>query len=378
MKIPLLTIESIAVRHILRISRYYIKFKYLDHKQFKSVTRNDIHIKNVLTSDTEFLIRTDDLAPNFCIHYKNLKNVTLTDVALAFCLGPEEKLSLPFEFKPSMTGTHTIQLPIYIRGYGDGSVYNFITLRGFYPKVVLQCDPELTIRPIPLKEIAVMNLSFTAMYHTKDCAFKVVCDIPQVTIVYINGRNINCKELISEQSVSISFSSDKPLSLHVPIHIKCDCGGETITKLMVCADSSTITTHMYTYQNCPEIPTFRKSVSVTISEDIIPVRELSHFRFPYFCLDTDKSNFSVYMHKIVKIVERWVFDQVMFGRYFFTIPDNMSDVCLHLETSKSPQSKQKKNLMNKYVSWKPEDMLVIVMILVNLLGDTILPVLISR
>lgn len=304
--------------------------------------------------------------------------MSVTDVAVVFNLDVEESLSIPFEFTPQSTGKYSAVLPIYIRGYNNGAVYNNMELKGIYPNATLRCIEEIIFEPIPVGETIRRKLEIKAYYHLEDCALNISCDYEEVVVDYPKGNGIKSAELIDELIADISFNSSSPLSFHTILRVTCECGGYREIRLMACADACSITTHMYTFlTNDLFVPCFEE-YPVYASSTIQPKRQPSFYRFPYFVLKSDKSRYGQYMQNVCDAVERWIFKQVMFGKYYISIPNQMNDVFVSLKQSDDDSGNKKKMYVKKRGEEEEKEVLVIVKIFMFLLGDDIKALLVSR
>lgn len=219
--------DYISVRPLLRISKLHINFFYLPHPDFKSKDSHDLVLENALSEeDVEFLVRTDDLAPNFKMKFKHSSDLTLTEVAVVGYLQPKEAASLEFTYIPQKTGRTVVQLPLYVRGYSDGSVYNYIVLEGNYPAVEFETDePEIHMEPIPCGQEFKKKIYIKVKNHCTRCLFKLSSDVSSVHFSYPRGREIPADYHTVDLFAILEFSSDEPVTFFTKILITCDCGG---------------------------------------------------------------------------------------------------------------------------------------------------------
>lgn len=209
------------------------------------------------------------------------------------------------------------------------------------------------------------------------------CDIPEVTIEYPDGDEIHGSTISKYLVAQITFTSDRPMSFHTVLKISCRCGGYKEIKFMGCADLCSITTHWYTYKNdVDSLPFWESSVGSFDSTMREPHSALSFFRFPYFL--ASKTNIKMdnckdiqYMQNVCDAVQRWVFTQVLNGKFFIIIPDQMNDVFINLSPITPTDDVENSFSFKKYKKLQKQ-VLVIIMLLVNLIGEEIKHVLMPK
>lgn len=365
-----------ASRGLLDISKHNISFSYLEHRLFKCTTRVNILIRNIAKENIEFLIRIDELRPNFDIIVENNEHVTKTNVALVIKLDSAKSyISLPFVFTPEKKGSFSATLPIFVKGYMDGRAFNQLELSGFYPAAVLKCPEEIVLRPIPTGESLSHAVNIRAKYHTQNCSFRITCDAPEVVIKYPHGNFISCEEITDNLSAIISFSSINELAVRAFLKVSCDCGAVSEIKFFACAGTWSLTTHIHIFLNNFEL---LEEEGDTAPGDLITVSskiqtELYDFRYSTVEReDMYPDTYAQYMDKVCDAIERWIFTQVMYGKYFFTVPDQINDVFVHLKPIET-------QMVSAYkVCHEAEETLAIVKILMNLAGSEVKNLIISR
>lgn len=373
-KLPVVTVESIASRPIVKISRMYLTFQLLNHPKYKKTTRLETQLKNIYSTDLEICIRLDEMKPNFTLDTKDIEFATVTDVAISIIMEPNEIVSLIFEFVPTKPGVHFANLPVYIRDFSNCTVFNFISLKGVNPEVRITCEDEIGWESCPVKETVRYTLLVTVENHTADCELSVKSLISQLQVSYPQGNKITCKELLVILPVLLTFSSDRPFSFHTKLYISCLCGVKTHVKLIGCADDYRLTTHMYHFhKNMESFKVYSDYFSIR-DESMELSRQPSIYRFPYFTVD-DRSEDGIYMKNVCNFVEQWLCQQVFNGEYFCKIPDHMPEMFLDMRNIQEEKPK-KVTFVEKTTKKKPrptkKGMLVIVKILVNLLGDDVM------
>lgn len=141
---------------------------------------------------------------------------------------------------------------------------------------------------------------------------------------------------------------------------------------------------MYKYQTDPESVYLFEAYSLCIkqSSDFLTHNSESelkkYYKYPYFCCSSDQSEFSNYMHCLCCKVERWLFEQGLFTKFYYTIPEQMNDIFYNLKPLPHEKDTAPWKRLKQIEANQRETMLVIVRILTTILGEGILPMIISR
>lgn len=101
---------------------------YLQFQSQRIVFSNDF------TESVTFCIRNDDLGESRGSPF-NLVPIHEADVeyrtkSIKAQLKQGQKLILKAKFAPKAPGTYKVDVPIFVKGYSNGIVYNYITLKG--------------------------------------------------------------------------------------------------------------------------------------------------------------------------------------------------------------------------------------------------------
>lgn len=377
----MLLVESMSCRGILKFSENELNFSYLKHPKFASVVYSEIRVWNLIQKQIDFLIRTDELAPNFGIdtsYIANLEYVVLTDVALIISLQEEEDISIPFVFTPTSKGNFHATLPVYVRGYSDETPFNQIELNGSHPKIIFKCPEEVALLPTPPEEILTQKINISVLNHTRNCSYQIIYDVPEVSVEYTGGNFISCTSLCQDFTAIISFLSTKEFHSRSTMKVLCSCGNRSSEiKLLLCSGKWAITTHIHEFLHVPRYIAFdrtsSKSMMSTFSKSQMAI---DTHKFPYFVSDDDESPYADYMRRICNCAERWIFTQVMYCTYYISIPNHINDIFINLKPQESEKNTQAKFATEQ--AKKDKELLTIVVIIMNLIGPEVRNIIMTR
>lgn len=320
----------------------FFKFKYHPLETYRSFTSYEIKIRNDAKGTVHFSIDIKDLKPHFDLVRKSGGEMNIKDTSMNFAIEPEADIMLNVNFIPSVPGRYMVNLPIYLKDYNDGAVFNYLQLTAKYHKAIFDAPAWVYLPPVPQQAVTNQDFNLSASYHMENCSIKTKCAIEQVKVSFM-------EELVSvvdvymhkNLKVKLRFSSYKEMSFSTKLLISCSCGGECTVVVTGCADNSLFTTYAY------------QSTQMNIVPDLV--------HFPNFPSNNNKSEYAKYMRRVLRTTEKWLFNQVFYRNFEHFIPYCLSGIYRH--GSSDCGYKQ---------------MLVLIRIMVNIAGLNILQFLINR
>lgn len=242
-KIPVLVVNSSVGGDILRFSKLSLSFKYFPSPTFRSVTSTDLRIWNASKDTCKFCIRTDDLQRPFAMRYARGNEVETFDYSIVCVLAPAEEVVLSVSFCPILAGNYYAKLPIYLRHYLDGTVFNYLYLQGWYPEPIIRpLETDIYFEPMPLRFESEYSFSTVTEFHSKYCELNARTEHANVRVILTE------KETGAEQRTIrtiVKFCCMKPMTIDCLVFIFCTCGATATVAIFGCSDNCLATTHAF-------------------------------------------------------------------------------------------------------------------------------------
>jgi hypothetical protein len=191
--------------------------------QFQS---EEIKISNATPSQTTFCFRTDDLCQEnspFSLVVVDGGVIEYRSKSIKIDLEPYESVILRAEFTPCKPGMFDVDVPIFLKGYNDGTVYNYIHLSGEMKKPTITVDAnEVHFPPIPLEVGSEVTLHITAEnYQQQDVIYAQIWEIVNekktlsetLHFKWLEEPYIDGESDVQNFSIRIWFQSSIPVAL---------------------------------------------------------------------------------------------------------------------------------------------------------------------
>lgn len=352
----------------LKFTKMNVSFKYCP-ENLLSETETDIKIWNASQDTCMFCIRTDNLVKPFFLQHQSGNRLELKDSSMVCQLDPQEDVTLHASFRPTFEGTYFIKLPIYLRHYASGSIFNYLSFTGYYPKpVIIAQAGTIFFEPIAPTCQTEQVVTLTTRYHNKGCSISVSSNLDELKAQF-GERRTYCGN--GEVDVILTCSAKKSTMIDDKIDVSCSCGA--LLKLLIkgVVENTLPTNHALllpvrhesisftsTLQmsTIVENDTVSSSVSSFIQEVIVNYNETC---FPLFPHADDGSEYAVHMRRVCVAMEEWVSHQGLYGIKYFKIPEGIAALP-HMSNSEEKRGSKKRNSVTlKFID-----------LLLNLIGST--------
>ncbi|KAF5298427.1 hypothetical protein FQR65_LT01205 [Abscondita terminalis] len=361
--LPLITVNSSVGSDILKFSKLNFDFKLKNREQYHSGTNGDLTIWNASQNSCRFCIRTDTLKYPFALQFVSGRCVEFLEYSIVGTLEPKEEILFKIIFEPSSQGSYFIQMPIYLRHYLDGNIFNYLTLSGVYPSPKMYTkEKELYFEPIPIKCETEKKIVLNLENHGDDCNIEVEIEDKFVEVeLFDRSGSYELGIVIA----IIKYFSKYAMTVNSNINFYCSCGANCRLDIKGCIENCSVTIHAVvarlsaneSSQETKILTMQDESISslLTTSE---PLSNHNSTCFPYFPTSEDCSEYANHMRNIVTTLEEFIGHQGFYGKRCFKIPNdfNIQDC----SQSDGNEPKKQKSCLPKYVE-----------LLINLIGPTV-------
>lgn len=245
-RLPLVSVSSGVGGDLLRFSKLHLHFKYFSYSKFNSETEHEIKIWNASRDKCLFCIRTDEVQKPFSISYSAGNEINMLPNAIVCTLGPDEDVILKAKFKPTLPGNYYIKLPIYLRNYLQGSVFNYMSFTGLYPRPTITPTENIVfLEPVPLKCESEYSIYFKNDYHSDLCNISVETSVHELRITFPDEPMYDELRISREIRVLMTCSSITAKHLDTMVRFSCTCGGECYVNVKGCFENCSVTTHAF-------------------------------------------------------------------------------------------------------------------------------------
>ncbi|KAK5646649.1 hypothetical protein RI129_005113 [Pyrocoelia pectoralis] len=370
-KLPTSLVSTTVGCDTLKFTKMNVKFNYSPGSVY-SETETEIQIWNASQDTCKFCIRTDHLTKPFFLQYLSGNSIELKQYSIVCELNPQEEVILKASFRPLFEGTYFIKLPIYLRNYSNGSVFNYLTMTGYYPKPVISADKQtIYFEPFGLTCQAQQNMKLLTEFHNNDCSISVITELSELKVQFGERR---ISQGSGEIDVTLICSAKTTTTIDGKMNFICSCGAQHILEVKGLIENSLPTNHaFYAAQHFEngsseldtmvDVDAVSSSVSTAIADDDI-MMNYNESSFPFFPSKVDDSDYAVHMRRVCIAIEEWISHQGLYGKKYYKIPEGIAALP---ELSADTEKKAEKGVKKKIpVPLKFIDLLV------NLVGSTLL------
>ncbi|KAF2878752.1 hypothetical protein ILUMI_27427 [Ignelater luminosus] len=357
-KLPLVSVSSGVGGDLLRFSKLHWHFKYFSCLKYNSETEHEIKIWNSSKDNCHFCIRTDEVRHPFSIFYVAGKEIEMLPNAIVGKLRPDEDVILKVIFTPTIHGEYYIKLPIYLRNYLQGSVFNYMTFTGLFQRpTIIPTEKIICLEPVPLKCESEYSFYLKNDYHSDLCTISVDSKISELTVTFPDEPMYDELRISKEIRVFMKCTLTTAKYLDTVVKFWCTCGGECYVNVKGCSENCSVTTHAFVrvYTNIlfnqPTVCTAKSSFTVSAlkesykpskSQDItglfgdtvssIPsmlnVLQLdinyNESCFPVFPTDHNDTDYAQHMRCTITATEEWLFHQCFYCKNYYKIPEGFA------------------------------------------------------
>ncbi|KAL3282029.1 hypothetical protein HHI36_005232, partial [Cryptolaemus montrouzieri] len=242
-KLPCLKITSICGTTSLHFSTLKLTFTYAMFEVNTEKLTKFFTAKNVGNDSVEFCIRIDKLVPQFRLNYHSGTSVQESNNSIVCKLLPGESTIFVVKFIPNSPGEYVNCLPIYVRNYLEGCIFNYLRLIGIYEKPTIITERNtyyLGCIPVGFKSCVMLDLYLK--YHDDACQICFEPPPPDVTITFRERANRKYKNNIKTK---ILVMSHKPTSIFSDITFQCSCGSTCTIKLIAFCDNCFLSHYVF-------------------------------------------------------------------------------------------------------------------------------------
>lgn len=337
-------VKAISQKAIITFSSWNIELRYFPHPKYKNKTKRRLIVSNPRYEEVQVCIRTDNLNSDFTISHIEGGDLDFRSKSISFRLGSKEEIIFEIEFAPIEQNIISVKLPVYIKDYLDGSIFNFLQIAGTFPpsEIYLPVTDRVYLLPVPLKTVNETELKFEAKYHLDGCYVSYYSEDCDVILDLGDFKGFNKDFLFQSITLWLSCSSNYPKAINSTVTLECTCGATYSFQVLTCFENCTITCHafykMYALHKW-QLDYFttgpRQAVlegdqdldSLSIEEvDVMyeQARNKNDTCFPYFPEPEEKSSYAIHMRFTVQTLETWVYQQVFNYKQFHKIPNGFS------------------------------------------------------
>lgn len=245
----IISVYSSVTKQAINFSKHNLFFDFFPFASYHSNTLKMLTIYNPTPENVEFIIRTDDLIDPFSFAYSSGEPVTVMDLCITTILPPRGSVSFQAKFNPTVPGEYSVKLPVYVRNYIEGSIYNYINMNGIYFAPKILCSKEtLCLEPVQLGAKSEYGITLSLRYHNPGCTinFNSTVEELKANFKYSRDQNLNIKET---KYVKISFSSKVSKMVNTVASFECSCGASIKITIKACTENSILTTHAFVYRS---------------------------------------------------------------------------------------------------------------------------------
>ncbi|XP_031343517.1 uncharacterized protein LOC116171024 isoform X2 [Photinus pyralis] len=369
-KMPVCLVSTTVGCDTLKFTKMNVSFKYYPG-DLHSETEADIKIWNASQDTCTFCIRTDNLGKPFTLQHQSGNRLELKEYSMVCQLDPQEDVTLHATFRPTFEGTYFIKLPIYLRHYASGSIFNYLSFTGYYPKPVISTNPgTIYFEPVVPTCQTEQVVTLTTRYHNMGCNISVSSNLGELKAQF-GERRANHGN--GEVDVILTCSAKKSTIIDGHIDVSCSCGAllklaikglventlPTIHALLVPLRHESISFNSTLQMDAIlDIDAASSSVSSFVQEVIVNYNETCFPRFPD---EDDGSEYAVHMRRVCLAMEEWISHQGLYGKKYFKIPEGIAAPphMSHSEEKQGNGSKKSNSTSLKYID-----------LLLNLIGST--------
>ncbi|KAK9870423.1 hypothetical protein WA026_007993 [Henosepilachna vigintioctopunctata] len=354
-KLPCMKITSICGTPLLHFSTLKLTFKYAVSDIYEEPLTKFFTAKNGGNDIVEFCIRIDELLPQFELEYHSGQPIQTTDCSFISKLLPGESTIFLVKFIPDFPGEFVNNLPIYVRNYLNGCIFNYLRISGSYKEATITSTDTifyLGCTPIDFRSSVILNLN--TFYHEKDCKMSCSTPLPNLSITF---RERTRKQSKNITRIKLIVTANKPTSIFTNIEFECTCGATCNVKLVAFSDNCFLSHYAFLFKQKEFIEksifppalnfdtgrytmtdkyldeqersmTKRSSTQLmkyTNFADYAEIENLSNFPFIAMKEEDDiDTEYGTMMRTTLKYVERWISSQVFYKVKFFKIPQTIS------------------------------------------------------
>lgn len=245
----IITVYSSVTKQAITFSKHNLNFDFFPYANYHSTTLVTLTIYNPTSENVEFVIRTDDLVDPFSLKHSGGEPVTVMDLCITAILPPRVSVSFQAKFNPTVSGEYSIKLPVYVRGYIEGSIYNYIDMYGIYFAPKILCSKEtLCMEPVQLGAKSEYGITLTLWYHNPGCTINFNSSADELKVNFKINREQSLK-IVETKYAKISFSSKVSKMVNTVASFECSCGASIKITVKACTENSILTTHAFIYRS---------------------------------------------------------------------------------------------------------------------------------
>ncbi|KAK4880249.1 hypothetical protein RN001_008395 [Aquatica leii] len=331
-RLPILFINSSVGCDILKFSKLNFHFKFYSHRHTNTDAKSDLIIWNASPETCKFCIRTDALRYPFSIQLVSGNDIQFLEYSMVVTLEPKEEITFKVLFDPMLQGAYFVQLPIYLRNYLDGSIFNYLTFSGYYPSpIIFSNEKEVYFEPVPITCETEQKVTLNFEYHSKNCSVATEIDNREIKVQFCEISVYHGEGILT---ANIKYMSKTSMSIDSSINFYCTCGANYRIYVKGCVENCCVTNHAFVF-NYVKQEMYGKSLigedvkeqCETASSVISLVSSLSNHNstsFPFFPSNEDRSEYASHMRSVVIALEEWISHQGFYGKKYFKIPDTFA------------------------------------------------------
>lgn len=255
---PVVKVYTFVRKQAITFTTFKMEFRYYQCLNYESITELSNTIYNPTTESVEFILRIDDVHEPFSIEYQDGQEVEVHEVSLSAVLPSKSQTTFVVRFNPTEHGTYDCKIPVYVRNYIEGNVYQYLTCSGtYYKPTMVSCVDIVYLEPIFFNTCSQYELTLSLNYHKPHCNLICNIDVPELKVQFDGGRNTRSSSCFVIKYATLTFVARVKMGIDTTICFQCSCDASCKVQVKSSAENCHCTNHAFLfthfYGSCADI-----------------------------------------------------------------------------------------------------------------------------